>query len=116
MTKLAEEVTQSPGTMDDPPNHVHIKNDHGHVHRDEVHISKRAGEQVFWTHHGNSDARIVFDKSTGSPFQRPEPFVLHPGERIASGPLNDKAVVDDRYKYTVIGSLDRNDPVVIIDK
>ena len=116
MTKLAEQDMQSPPRTDDPPNHVHIKNDRGHVNRDDVHISKSREEQVFWTHHGNKDAKIVFDTSDGSPFLRPEPYVVQPVERIASGPLHGNAVVGKRYKYTVIGADDRNDPGVIIDR
>jgi hypothetical protein len=117
MTKLAEDVTTSPGRTDDLPNHVHVKNDLGHVDKNEVHISKSAQDQVFWTHHGTKDAQIVFDTPEGSPFQARDPFVLQPGARVASGRLDtDKARVGKAFKYTVIGADDRNDPVVIIDK
>jgi len=117
MTKLAEDVTTPPGRTDDLPNHVHVKNDLGHVDKNEVHISKKGLQQVFWTHHGRKNASIVFDTPDGSPFQARDPFVLQPGARVASGRLNaNKATVGKAFKYTVIGADDRNDPVVIIDK
>lgn len=100
---------------DDPHNHVHITNDGGRVSRNEVHISKAAGEAVFWTHDGSREVRIVFDKPEGSPFQREDPFVVQPGERISSGPLDDSTAVGSQYRYTVVGADASNDPVVIID-
>jgi hypothetical protein len=114
---MAEDIKQQAGGVNDPPNHVHILDDRGHVDRDPVHVSKSAQEEVFWTNLGRKNASIVFDTKDGSPFRARDPFVLQPGERFASGCLDaDKARVGKEFKYTVIGADEPNDPVVIIDK
>jgi hypothetical protein len=92
---------------------VHITNHQGQVDQSTISVSKSGGEQVTWHSHDNKPATIVFDASTGSPFQKSE-FVVPAGGSISSGP----PMVDPSskpYKYTVKGPEGENDPVVIVD-
>jgi hypothetical protein len=109
MTKLAEEITQSPATTR-PPIYVRILDDFGHVDKEEVAV--KPGQEVVWVHEGKQVAEIVFRKQPeGAPFGA-ESYVARPGTSAPSGPPKDHAIGRKKYKYRV----NKNDPIVIIDK
>jgi hypothetical protein len=91
---------------------VHITSDDGQVDQDSITIS-RTQDQVTWTAHGAKKALIVFATPDGSPFHDAI-FQVPAGGSVSSGPVKS-AALPQPYKYSVIGQIGVNDPVVIVD-
>jgi hypothetical protein len=91
---------------------VHITSDDGQVDEPSITIS-RSEDQVTWTAHGAKKALIVFATPDGSPFHDTT-FQVPANGSVSSGPVKATAL-NQRYKYTVVGQIGVNDPVVIVD-
>lgn len=92
---------------------VHITSDAGRVDQQDVEISKSLADEVTWFAHGDAGAIIAFSSPDGSPFLEATFHVPATGS-VSSGPAKAGAVIDKKYKYTVIGRSGLNDPGVII--
>jgi hypothetical protein len=91
---------------------VHITSDDGQVDQPSVTISRNL-DQVTWTAHGAKKALIVFATPDGSPFHDAT-FQVPASGSVSSGPVKATALTQP-YKYTIIGQIGVNDPVVIVD-
>jgi hypothetical protein len=91
---------------------VQITDDDGQVDQPTITIS-RSTDEVTWTAHGAKKALIVFATPDGSPFHDAT-FQVPASGSVSSGPVKNSAL-NQPYKYTVIGQIGVNDPVVIVD-
>ncbi len=91
---------------------VQIIGDGGQVDQDPINVS-RTTDEVTWTAHGPHKAIIVFASPDGSPFHD-STFQVPANGSVSSGPVKNSAF-NQPYKYTVIGQVGVNDPIVIID-
>ncbi|HET9840117.1 MAG TPA: hypothetical protein VFR84_17960 [Candidatus Angelobacter sp.] len=91
---------------------VQITGDAGQVDQDSVRIS-RDTDEVTWTAHGAHKAIVVFASPDGSPFHDAV-FQVPANGSVSSGPVKSSAL-NQPYKYTVVGQIGVNDPIVIID-
>lgn len=103
-----EELQKSASSTQAPKVVVNILDDHGHVDRDPVHISKSKNEQVSWNHRGTAKIAIQFKKH--SPFAKGN-FEVSPNGSCPSGDQRKEISAGQHFAYTV----GQNDPVVIID-
>jgi hypothetical protein len=94
------------------PKHVHITSNDGQVDQPTISVNRLLGEEVTWSSNGTK-ALIVFASSDGSPFQEAI-FHVPAGGSVSSGPVQTEAE-SKGYKYTVIGQLGINDPVIIVE-
>jgi len=92
------------------PVNIDLTDDHGHVNKDTVTISR--GTEVVWWSRGHGKAKIVFDGANGSPFASDTFDLQH--ESVSSGPAI-RGGSKEPFKYTVHGEHGVNDPVVVVD-
>lgn len=91
---------------------VHIIDDDGQVDQPTITIS-RSTDEVTWTARGAKKALIVFATPDGSPFHDTT-FHVPANGSVSSGPVKSSAL-NLEYKYTVIGQIGVNDPIVIVE-
>jgi len=92
------------------PVNIDLTDDHGHVNKDTVTISR--GTEIVWSSAGHGNATIVFDGPNGSPFAS-NTFDLR-DKSVSSGPAI-RGGSKEPFKYTVHGEHGVNDPVVVVD-
>lgn len=104
-TKTLAETTE---TLRSP---ITIRDDFGTVDKELVHIRK--GKEVEWINAAEHQVQIIFDE--GPPFDWKEPFVVQAKKVKGSGVQKKDVLLGHRYKYTVVGFMGNNDPIIIID-
>lgn len=105
--------------MNDQIKEVVVINDSGGVNPPQgtIIVSRAAGDSVRWVSRAEKPATIVFASNEGSPFAS-RIFELKAGGEVASGPLSGTALERGTvkvYKYSVMGSIANNDPIIIVN-
>ncbi len=96
-----------------------VTNDSGAVNPPQgtVILSRLAADSVRWVSRCDQPATIVFATNDGSPFQS-RIFELKAHGTVDSGPLSAKALERGEvkvYKYSVMGFVANNDPIIIVN-
>lgn len=104
--------------MNNPVKDVVVINNSGGVNppHGTIILSRVAGDSVRWASQCDQPAKIVFAGNEGSPFQeRIHDLPAH--GTVESGPLSGAALAEGTvlvYKYSVMGSIANNDPIIIV--
>ncbi|MEO5936029.1 MAG: hypothetical protein ABIP81_02340 [Terriglobales bacterium] len=105
--------------MNNPVKEVVVVNDSGGVNppHGTIILSRAAGDRVLWVSQCDQLARIVFAANEGSPFEE-RIYDLPAHGTKESGPLSGAALATGSvkvYKYSVMGSIANNDPIIIVN-
>lgn len=94
------------------PKNIHITNDCGGVDQPTVTVNRVLGEEITFFSNGTK-ALVIFASPDGSPFQEAT-FHVPAGGSVSTGPVQ-AGVASKSYKYTVVGQVGVNDPIIIVE-